>query len=443
MADDLLEQAASATQGMIPGGGQQGQQGGGMTTFGPTPIVQPPPIPRFQPPPDQSGRQTHFDTVGSRKRADKQALFHGIAGFVKSGSDYIAANKQRALSMDIEKLMEAQQGMQEAQQKLQANPNDPEAKKALETNTSIINVLTKDPKKAKLLQKALNIDLFGDGKNKKENMALIEAWKQYDAKQKAGDKTALNPTAQRMQQQQPNREQLSPEAKQQEAAVKAGLVPKAGEILKANAENFKTLQAAKTGDERAASVEHAAKIRASAERYHADKYLDAMNIRVGGMQYAADVKARSERYKADSVAQSWGKRIDAMTSIASDKNLNEKTKTIFSSMAKDATAYNSQLKVLVEENTKLQTELDKKGTTIIGGIKFDAAKPTDAKLMRQKIGQNNAAMRDAQSNLADVHKQIQTLQQMGIISMAGEDAEETDTGTKDEPLPPPEDDDEN
>src|SRR5258708_4920416 len=92
---NLLEQAATATQGMIPGQVQGRQQN--MTQFGPVPLVQPPPIPRFQPE-QPKDRQTHFETVGSRKRADKQAAISGIAGLIKTGSDYLAAKKQRNLS---------------------------------------------------------------------------------------------------------------------------------------------------------------------------------------------------------------------------------------------------------------------------------------------------------------------------------------------------------
>src|SRR5271157_3120440 len=273
MADEttnLLDQAATATQGMIPGQVQGRQQN--MTAFGPAPIVQPPPIPRFQPPQIQQPTPGgSYQTTGERKRAEKKALFDGVAGFVKAGSDYLAAKKQRALTMDIGRLMEAQQGMTEAKQILQQDPNNQEAKAALEKNTSIVNDITSDPKKSKQIQKAFNIDLFGGGKNKAENQALMTAWQDFHKKQQAGDKTALNPAAQKLMASQPERLGLDPQAQAQAAAIKAGVIPGADKVLQANVEVFKSYQTAKTSEDRTAVIEKAAQVRADAEKYHADK----------------------------------------------------------------------------------------------------------------------------------------------------------------------------
>src|SRR5258706_2603336 len=125
--EDILAQAASSAQQNV----QQGQQqGGGMTTFGPAPLIQPPPPTRFQPPQIQNQQAgNEFQTASGNKRATKQAALSGIAQMVKAGGDYITAKKTRSLQMDIERLMSAQQGVQEAQATLQQNPNDMEAKK--------------------------------------------------------------------------------------------------------------------------------------------------------------------------------------------------------------------------------------------------------------------------------------------------------------------------
>ena len=431
---NLLDQAATATQGMIPGQKQN------LTAFGSAPMVQPPPIPRFQAPQPQFAKAgNEFQTVSGRKRADRQAVINGAASLIKAGTDYIQANKQRALQMDIEKLMEASQGRVEAQQALQQDPNNQEAKVALERNTGIINLLTKDPKKAKQFQKAFNIDLFGNGKNKTENAALAAAMAEWQKKQQAGDKTTLNPIAQRLEQMQPQRLGLDPQSQAQAQAIKAGLIPKAGEILKANVDVFNAYQTAQTGAERAAAIENAAKVRAQAEEYNADKVIDAANIRAGGMKYAADVRSRAEIYKANKVSSDWDKRLKVISSIADDKNTDEKTKTILGSVSKDITTDVTRLKDLAADNAKLYNTLDKKGSTIIGGIKFDANNPADVKRMHQQIGRNNAEMRDTQNNLQDSRRQLQTLQGMGIISLTG-GGDTGGEGTQDRPLPPPPDD---
>jgi hypothetical protein len=223
---DLLSMAASAS---LP---QQGgnNPGGGMTTMGPAPLAMPTPLPQFKPPDIKYGQAgNEFSTVSGRKRADKEALFHGIASTIKSAGEYIQAKKNRVLQTSIENLMSAQQGIEEAKQLLQQNPNDPKAKQAIETNTQIINTIAADPKIHKQLEKAFNIDLFGNGKNKNENKALIDAWKSYGEKQKAGDKSALNPMAQRLMQSQAIRQQLTQAVQQHAAMIAARVSPDANQ----------------------------------------------------------------------------------------------------------------------------------------------------------------------------------------------------------------------
>jgi hypothetical protein len=422
---NTLDAAATATQGMIPGQVQGRQQN--MTAFGPAPMVQPPPIPRFQAPQPQFAKAgNEFQTVSGRKRADRQTVISGAASLIKSGTDYIQAKKQRALSMDIQTLMEASQGRTEAQQVLQAPDSSPEqiqeAQKALETNTNRINDITKDPKKSKQLQKAFNVDLFGGGKNKAENQAMMTAWQEYNKKQQEGDKTALNPTAQKLIGQQPQRLGLGPQAQAQAAAIKAGVIPGANKVLQANVDMYKSLQTAKSNEERTAAIQQAAQIRADAEKYHADKIIDAANVRALGVEKAAEIRSRAEIIKAQTVAATWDKRINALTSIANDKNLNEKDKTILGSLSKEATIYNTQIKTLIEENLKIQAELDKKGSSLFG-IKFGAANDADSKLMRQKIGMNNMAIKMTQKSLDETQNKIKALQQMGIITMSDSEKE--------------------
>src|SRR6266481_3247878 len=236
--EDIIAQNATSVQQNI----QRQQQDGGMTTLGPAPLIQPPPPVKFQPPQMQRPQAgNEFSTVSGNKRATKQAMFSNIASMIKSGGDYIQAKKTRALQSDIERLMGAQQGLEEARTALQQNPNDPRAKEAFDTNNGIISDIKHDPKKVKQLEKAFNIDLFGSGKNKQENQALQAAWKTYDEKIKAGDRTAQNPISSMM----PQRQQMSPQAQQQAMAIKLGMQPDA---------NAKLQDLAKTSD-RIASIQ--------------------------------------------------------------------------------------------------------------------------------------------------------------------------------------------
>src|SRR6266481_6437507 len=148
--EDIIAQNATSVQQNI----QRQQQDGGMTTLGPAPLIQPPPPVKFQPPQMQRPQAgNEFSTVSGNKRATKQAMFSNIASMIKSGGDYIQAKKTRALQSDIERLMGAQQGLEEARTALQQNPNDPRAKEAFDTNNGIISDIKHDPKKVKQMEK--------------------------------------------------------------------------------------------------------------------------------------------------------------------------------------------------------------------------------------------------------------------------------------------------
>jgi hypothetical protein len=427
VSPDILAQGAAAAQ-------QQGGQGPqNLTSFGPAPLVQPPPQVRFQPPQIQKPQAgNEFRTASGNARATKQSAFSAIASMVKAGGDYVTAKKTRTLQMNIERLMEAQQGLTEAQQKLQQNPNDPEAKKAVEQNTAIVNDITKDPKINKQLQKAFNIDLFGNGKNKQENQALIGAWQAFDKKKQAGDKTALNPVAQRLMQGQPMRQQIDPAVIQQAQLIKMGINPTANELLKSNTELAKMYSTAKTSEERTAAIDKAAETRAKAEMYHADKLIDAANIRTGGQQYAAEVRSRAQLKVAGMVANTWDKRLAVLKSNV-EGNTNAKV------MYDRAKSYNDELKTITTENTKLQSELDKKGSGWFG-YKSSAASDPDSRIMQNKIQTNNLRAQYLQKQLTDVQQNMQLLNRMGVMQLNEPDKEgsedsggEVDVDDKDVP----------
>lgn len=423
--EDLLAQAASATQQV----GGQGGNPNGMTTFGPTPIVQPPPAVRFQPPQlqrPQAGNE--FQTVSGNKRATKQAALSGIASFIKAGSDYVTAKKTRTLQMNIERLMEAQQGLQESKAALEQNPNDPKAKQAVEHNTAIVNDITKDPKINKQLQKAFNIDLFGNGKNKQENQALIEAWKNYDKKQQAGDKTALNPNAERLMQGQPMRQQLDPQTAMQAQLIKMGINPKADTVLRANTDLTKAIISAKTAEERTAAIEAAAKNRAEAEVYHADKLVDAANVRVLGAKGVAEINSRARVKVAEMNSATWDKRL----AILKDK---QGTNPIFKSISAEATSYLNTMKGLITENKAAQAELDKRSGGVFGLFGRKNVTDADEKLLRNKIETNNLRLQTIEGNLKETQQKLKNLNDMGLLKIddAKDEADHTDVNDDEVP----------
>jgi|SRR5579859_7430056 len=400
--EDLLTQAASATQQMVPDntGGT-----GSLLSMQPT-TTAPPPMPQFKPPDMQFGKAgNEFQTVGGRKRADRQALLHDVASLVKSGVDYHQQTKMYTLQNKIKTLLEAQQGLQEAKQS-----GDQEA---IAHNTRIINTIWSDKKSLKDLTKAFSIDIFDTkGKNKLENQALIGAWKDFSKKQQAGDKSALNPMAQRFMQSQPIRLGMSPEVQAQAAAIKAGVIPHADKLLQVNAENYKTIVGAKTSEDRTAGLENAAKIRAAATDKASQARLDVANVQALGRLQAATIAYYARKYQADRVASTWDKRlqrIDEQIKIA-DKNATTNQNKLSQNawvqqMKGKAQMLNNRLKTLASEDDKLITELGKKGTKW-GIFSTDALGGKDRKQAQEKLMQNDVQRKLITDQLNNLEQQM-------------------------------------
>lgn len=371
MADDpnvdTIAQAASATQQMIP------KQQGPLTTFQPQPMM-PPPLPRFQTPQAQVSKAgNEFQTVSGRKRADRQAIIGNLTSMVKAGSDYIVAKKQRDLSMKLERMMSAIEGLNEAKAS-----GDQEA---IKRNSAILNDLTSDPKTSKLFQKALNIDLFGNGKNKNENQAFLTAWQNFQ-REKQKDPNALNPNAQRIMQSMPMRQGLSPEAQAQAAAIKAGLAPEAGQVLQTFRDNYKTLMEAKTQDEKTAILKKIADDRIAAEKYKADKVLDGVLARGADQATVARINQYTQLRKAQITASTWDARLAKMGEIAAMKQQGGP----YSNLYKQMQANTAEMKTLNADNDKMQAELDKMEPSTIGKIFGQRAPDTpDTKRMKMQI----------------------------------------------------------
>lgn len=176
--------------------------------------------------------QGSFQSSGERKRADRQSLLHGIASTVSTFANAEAAKQTRHWENLTTRLMDATQGYNEAQQS-----GD---KEAAQHNAQIINDLLSDKKNIKGLQKALDINLFGEGKNKDsvEQKGLMSALQKMNSDYKSG-KTPLNPIAQRLMQMLPRRENINPSLAAQAELTKAGVIPTANSLVQKDTELLK------------------------------------------------------------------------------------------------------------------------------------------------------------------------------------------------------------
>lgn len=123
----------------------------------------------------------------SRSGANRQGVANMIRGAANVVGAYIANkknNEQKLLAVDIERVLEANQGIQQAKQLQQQNPNDNNIKAqtdaVIKKNTDIINSLLADPKKRKQIGKAFDINFIDPTQNNKpEHAALKQAAQNY------------------------------------------------------------------------------------------------------------------------------------------------------------------------------------------------------------------------------------------------------------------------
>lgn len=118
------------------------------------------------------------------KDARNQGIAKTISGVTNIVGQLIGQKKQekqRALAVDIHRVMGAQDSMSEAKAMLKADPNDQNAKAALDKAKQIINdTIGADPKKLKQFEKAFDINLLDPSKNTAdEHGAMKMASKSY------------------------------------------------------------------------------------------------------------------------------------------------------------------------------------------------------------------------------------------------------------------------
>lgn len=122
------------------------------------------------------------ETVGSRSTRAKGIAntIIGAAGLVGKYETQAKQEKQRALAVDLERILQAQQGITEANQTLQTNPNDAAAKDVLTKNQRIVDALLSDPRRRKDIGKALDINFTNPSQNNTpEHGAFKEAVNSY------------------------------------------------------------------------------------------------------------------------------------------------------------------------------------------------------------------------------------------------------------------------
>ena len=218
-----LVQQLTAARGGFPGGSM---------IPGATPASPMMPQPPMKVSPEGVIPQGPFGTVGERKRADTQAIFNNISGIVNQAKDRFYQQKVEKLKLKFDTMGKAIQGINEGK----ATGNQ----EMIKHNTRIINEMMSDPKTAKEMAKAFDINLNplaeqkGKGKQKQipEQDAMRASFAE-DLKNFQADKsgTTLSPQANAMMRAMPQNLQADPRYQQYLEGLKAGAFPKAGEIL--------------------------------------------------------------------------------------------------------------------------------------------------------------------------------------------------------------------
>jgi hypothetical protein len=280
---------------------QHGLLGGGQDlqglTFGSDPGQPSAPVRKTGTDIEYSKPQGSFQTVGERRRADSQALYHGIASTIKTAGNYLQDKKVRAMSMDTTRLMSAYSGLNEAK------ASGDQA--AMQHNAQIINDMMSDPKKVKMFEKVFNVPLMGDDKKKDtpEYKGFMDAMKKFQT-DKGASSGGLNPRAAMLTNAMPQRMQTDPRLQALMEATKAGVVPTANAQLQANVEIQKVLSTAQQKGFDRESKENIAKVLSESRDRSTQAGILKTVISAIGRQGAAEVIANASKYRADKMYDS-------------------------------------------------------------------------------------------------------------------------------------------
>jgi hypothetical protein len=300
-------QPTSQLMQLIQAISQGGAMGGGsMTTMQPSLTTPKMPV-QYQAPGAPQVAQGPFGSSGERKRADRQATLNNLAQLTHSVTDYMHQKKVQEYSTTIEKVMNAQAGMQEAQNALQTAQQNKDiagtnkAEEDLKHNKEVLATIFEDPKASKILEKAFSVKLLGDDKGKAspEYQALNLALKNKDAQAK---KDAALAMADKFMKTQPTRQQISPQYQALAQLIKDKIIPEANERAKQQTEFVKVLsEAEQKGFDRESKEKIAQIVAGVKDRETEMKYFQAVNQQLG-RQGVAEIMARASNYRARTMA---------------------------------------------------------------------------------------------------------------------------------------------
>jgi hypothetical protein len=108
-------------------------------------------------------------TASGSKTNSMLTAVQGVSQIIRAVKQKKEEKDGRLLQFDMERLMGAKNAL------ATLDPKDPNNAEAIKTNNQIIDDITSDPKKAKRIEKALDIHLLDPSKNSKESQATIKA----------------------------------------------------------------------------------------------------------------------------------------------------------------------------------------------------------------------------------------------------------------------------
>jgi hypothetical protein len=301
----IQQQAQNLIQQLVQ---QRMGSAGGDITFGPElarPIVPSPP----QPTPGGGIPQGSFGSVGERKRADKQALFGTIADIVRGA-------EKKHYQMDVQKLQhdfEIMSGAIKGYNEAQASGN----KEMMKHNADIINGIVSDPKKAKALAKAFEVDLnpLAEKKKKEKPNPAQDALKAAFAKDTqdfAAKKTMLAPQAQALMRQVPQTAQMDPRLAIIEQLTKSGVLPKAGEELTFTKDLMQINQRAAANKLTNDDKMNMAKMMVDAKDRNTQAAVLRTLMTVQGANDRMQIMERMWKYRADKVLEGVNNRVQQL-----------------------------------------------------------------------------------------------------------------------------------
>lgn len=155
-----------------------------------TSIAQPrvPTVPQYKP---VAMEQPISNQATSVQHARHHNAVAGLANMIGQAGQRIQEKKNENLKQDLTEVMSAKQNIANAKAVLAQDPNNKMAQGVLQENMKSLNAILSDPKKQKMLAKALDISYTDPEKNKTpEVKAYQEALKEFKA---AGPFTSDNP----------------------------------------------------------------------------------------------------------------------------------------------------------------------------------------------------------------------------------------------------------